>query len=69
MDKILLGASSFFFFYITHSKKKSEIGVALYSKVMLMDLQSRKKKRNKIFSIIITSNACWDSRVGMCVVE
>lgn len=65
MDKILLGAPSFFFFfsYITHSKKKSEIGVALYSKVMLMYLQSRKRKRDKIFKIIIITSAGWDSQV------
>lgn len=67
MDKILQGASPFFF--ITHSKKKSEIRVTLYSKVMLMYLQSRKKGEKKPFKIIIATNACWDSQARICIVE
>lgn len=47
MDKILV---DHFLSYITHAKEKGEIGVALYSKVMRLYLQSKqKKKKDKVF--------------------
>ena len=64
-----------FSFSITHSKEEREIGVALYSGVMLMYLQSKKEeeeeeeKRNEIFKIIIIASARWDSQAGMSAAE
>lgn len=47
VDKIFQGASFFFSFYIPRSKKKTGIRVTPYSEVMLMYLQTRKKRKKQ----------------------
>lgn len=70
MDKILLDASFSFLYYVCQRERWNWSGIVFQSNETVSAIKTeKKKKRQGFFLITITTNADWDSQVGMCLAE